>query len=101
MGTSEGRGGGCGRGKRRRRRLAPLGGEERGIQGERRGVQGGAGVVVALEWGRGEKQEVEERGGARLRARRPASAYWQRWKTVGGWAGPQPQCWAKWAAQVS
>ena len=41
------------------------------------------------------KQEVE----ARARARRHASAYWQRLKTVGSWAGPQPHCWARWGAR--
>ena len=34
------------------------------------------------------QQEVEAGGGARARARRHASAYWQRLKTVGSWAGP-------------
>ena len=36
----------------------------------------------------GGQQEVEAGGGARARARRHASAYWQRLKTVGSWAGP-------------
>ena len=40
------------------------------------------------------QQEVEAGGGARARARRHASAYWQRLKTVGSWAGPH-----RWAAQ--
>ena len=64
---------------------------ERGPRGLR-GVAGG-------NQGRRRQQEVEAGGGARARARRHASAYWQRLKTVGSWAGPQPHCWARWGAR--
>ena len=53
------------------------------------GIAVGDDSVASLE-GSGRKQEVarEAGGGARARARRHASAYWQRLKTVGSWAGP-------------
>ena len=77
-------------------------GKEQGSERERAGRQGsgrGGGVLAvsqAQEQARG-KQEVEAGGGARAHARRHASAYWQRLRTMGSWAGPQPQCWARWA----
>ena len=68
-------------------------------QGGKGAAEGGVlAVYQAREQERG-KQEVEAGGGARARARRHASAYWQRLKTVGSWAGPQPQCWARWGAR--
>ena len=83
--------------------------ESRGARGEREPeserASGSRGVAEEVQGDEGGQQEVEAGGGARARARRHASAYWQRLKTVGSWAGPQPQCWAgrgaRWAAGKS
>ena len=78
--------------------------ESRGARGEREPeserASGSRGVAEEVQGDEGGQQEVEAGGGARARARRHASAYWQRLKTVGSWAGPAggdgPGKWPRW-----
>ena len=66
---------------RERESRGARGGGKREPESER--ASGSRGVAEEVQGDEGGQQEVEAGGGARARARRHASAYWQRLKTVG------------------